>query len=337
MASNKQDKELLELLTKLYDIQETVGSKPKTSAADKRNRAENGGGNNTMGKGRKAKKAGSRFLELKSSIVERLRTLQKLLEEEDERNRGGTGLNFSVAHGNNPKEVIARQAAMREEIRMATEEWEELDALYKNEARKRKSKFTQEELDFQQTLVQRLGAELEKAKSLQGKGYARTGTGRDSDSAALNTQALNIIDMDDGDGFLGGGAGSALGNANGNGNGQDNGGVELTQQQHLQLQQINDRDKEFDQELDQIGEGIQDLSELAQMQNEEVRRQNLMLDNVGQKIDDAQEHITTVNTKMKDTLNEVRAADKLCVDVMCIVLMVGMAAVLYKMIVSGGF
>jgi len=56
MASNKQDKELLELLTKLYDIQETVGSKPKTSTADKRNRAENGGGNNTMGKGRKAKK-----------------------------------------------------------------------------------------------------------------------------------------------------------------------------------------------------------------------------------------------------------------------------------------
>lgn len=333
MATNKQDKELNELLTKLFDIQETVGCKPKTSAADKRNRAENGGGANAMGKGRKAKKAGSRFLELKSSIVERLRTLQKLLEEEDERNRGGTGLNFSVAHGNNPKEVIARQAAMREELRMATEEWEELDSLYKNEARKRKSKFTQEELDFQQTLVQRLGAELEKAKALQGKGYARTGTGRDSDSAALNTQALNIIDMDDGDGFLGGGAGSALGN----GNGQDNGGVELTQQQHLQLQTINDRDKEFDQELDQIGEGIQDLSELAQMQNEEVRRQNLMLDNVGQKIDDAQEHITTVNSKMKDTLEEVRAADKLCVDVMCIVLMVGLAAALYKMIVSGGF
>lgn len=334
MAS-KQDKELLELLTKLYDIQETVGSKPKTSAADKRNRAENGGGAGTMGRGRKAKKAGSRFLELKSSIVERLRTLQKLLEEEDERNRGGTGLNFSVANGNNPKEVIARQAAMREEIRMATEEWEELDGLYKNEARKRKSKFTQEELDFQQTLVQRLGAELEKAKSLQGKGYARTGAGRDSDAAGLNTQALNIIDMDDGDGFLGGGSAGGLGN--GSGNGQDNGGVELTQQQHLQLQQINERDKEFDQELDQIGEGIQDLSELAQMQNEEVRRQNLMLDNVGQKIDDAQEHISTVNTKMKDTLNEVRAADKLCVDVMCIVLMVGLGAVLYKMIVSGGF
>ena len=31
----KDDKELLELLTKLYDMQEAVGAKPKSSAEDK--------------------------------------------------------------------------------------------------------------------------------------------------------------------------------------------------------------------------------------------------------------------------------------------------------------
>ena len=51
-----------------------------------------------------------------------------------------------------------------------------------------------------------------------------------------------------------------------------------------------------------------------------------------QKIDKAYDHIDNVNAKMKDTLNEVRAADKICVDIVCIVLMVGLAAVMYQLV-----
>ena len=92
------------------------------------------------------------------------------------------------------------------------------------------------------------------------------------------------------------------------------------QQQQLQLEQIRHRDAEFDTELDEIGEGIQDLRELAMRQGEEVRRQNVMLTNTASRIDDAHEHMTNVNAKMKETLKEVgRSSDKLCVDIMCIV------------------
>lgn len=326
MAANKNDKELLELLTKLYEIQETVGAKPQTTAAEKRARAENGGV--TMGRGRKAQKAGNRFLELKSSIVSRLRSIQNLLQEESDRQKGV----FTVASGNNPKEVIARNAQMREELRQSTDEWEEMDGLYKNEARKRKSKFSQEELDYQQSLVQTLYGELEKVRTLQQKGYAR-GSGEDI-ATTLNTQALNVIDMDNGNSGPGwAGFDDTKSGFAGNGNSQGN-GVELTQEQHLQLQQIERRDQEFDQQLDNIAEGIQDLSELAQIQSEEVRRQNIMLENVGNKIDNANQHLDNINSKMKETLNELRGADKICVDIMCIVLMVGLGAVLYKMIVS---
>ena len=90
--------------------------------------------------------------------------------------------------------------------------------------------------------------------------------------------------------------------------------------QQLQLEQIRHRDAEFDTELDEIGEGIQDLRELAMRQGEEVRRQNVMLTNTASRIDDAHEHMTNVNAKMKETLKEVgRSSDKLCVDIMCIV------------------
>lgn len=107
-------------------------------------------------------------------------------------------------------------------------------------------------------------------------------------------------------------------------------GVEVTSGQQMQIQELQDRDADFERQLDDIGEGIHDLSEIAQVQAEEVRRQNVMLESVGKKIDDAHDHMTNVNAKMKETLNEVRKADRICVDIMCIVMMVGLGAVLYS-------
>jgi hypothetical protein len=56
-----------------------------------------------------------------------------------------------------------------------------------------------------------------------------------------------------------------------------------------------------------------------------------MLDKVDKKLDKNLEKMTNVNTRMKDTLEEVgRASDKLMVDIMCIVLAIGFGAVIYN-------
>lgn len=111
------------------------------------------------------------------------------------------------------------------------------------------------------------------------------------------------------------------------------GGVSMTDDQRQQILQLEERDADFDRQLDEIGEGIQDLAEIAALQGEEVKRQSVMLDNVNQKMDKVNERMVSVNTKMKETLEEVgRASDKLCVDIMCIVLAIGFAAVIYSFI-----
>jgi len=323
---SKDTKELTSLLTKLYTIQEDVGAKPKTTAEEKVNKANN---TTMQGRGRAAKKSGTRFLELKSSIVARLRVVHDLLEEETKRNQGF----MSVAGGSNPAEVIKSKSTMREEIRQAEDEWKEMEGLYKSEARKRKSKFSKEQLDIQQTLVQRLNAEIEKVKEMQAQGFKRKDT--DDVAAKMNIQALvslNATDLD-GTGDLGPSAGGDEANWSGAAASQGQGpGVELTEGQSLQIQQIQNRDKEFDATLDTIGEGIQDLAEIAKMQSEEVQRQNGMLEKMEKDIDHAAEHITTVNQKMKDTLDQVRGADKCCVDIMCIFMMVALVGVLIKMV-----
>lgn len=99
--------------------------------------------------------------------------------------------------------------------------------------------------------------------------------------------------------------------------------------------QLEERDADFDRQLDEIGEGIQDLAEIAAMQGEEVKRQSVMLDNVNNKMDRVNERMTSVNSKMKETLEEVgRASDKLCVDIMCIVLAIAFASVIYKFVAT---
>ena len=110
------------------------------------------------------------------------------------------------------------------------------------------------------------------------------------------------------------------------------GGVEMTENQALRLQQIEKRDREFDHELDELAGALDDLHDIAERQQEEVLRQNLMIDNIGQRIENVNEHLGNVNSKMKETLKEVRSGEKICVDIMCIVLMVGLGAVLYRLI-----
>lgn len=139
MGGNKQDEELTLLLTKLYTIQEQVGAIDKSSDEEKKKKAEQAG-QVTMGKGRKGKKTGSKFLELKSSIVDHLKSVHTLLEEQ-------SNSNHLDAKGD-----IAAKAEIRELTRQAEDEWRELNDLYKKEARKKKSKFTVEELEVQQAL-----------------------------------------------------------------------------------------------------------------------------------------------------------------------------------------
>jgi hypothetical protein len=182
--NNRRDDELTDLLTKLYTIQEDIGAKPKTSEEEKKAKAANV---QAMGQGKKAEKKGGRFLELKSGIVDRLKTIHQLLKSTKEKEAAGYG-------GDNAKDIIKMQAEIREHIRQAGEEWNEMDAIYKKEARKKKSKFTNEELEVQSELVRRLHAEIEKVKEAQMRGYAKNS--RDSGGAAaasaLGTKSLYV-------------------------------------------------------------------------------------------------------------------------------------------------
>ena len=72
------------------------------------------------------------------------------------------------------------------------------------------------------------------------------------------------------------------------------------------------------------------LGEIARTANEEVKLQNKMLDTLEEKVDDVHEHLTNVNIKLKNTLDEARKSDKICCDILCLLLLVGMIVVVVE-------
>lgn len=57
------------------------------------------------------------------------------------------------------------------------------------------------------------------------------------------------------------------------------------------------------------------LRELAVAAHEEIKLQNVMLDTLGQKVDDVHEHVFNINADLKTTLEEVSTSPSLlCFD-----------------------
>lgn len=83
-------------------------------------------------------KSRSHFMFLQSIIVDRLQATRNLMDKRSDATQVKTS-----------KSTIAADAEIRENIRLAENEWRELCKLYEAESKKKKSKFTNEELDTQ--------------------------------------------------------------------------------------------------------------------------------------------------------------------------------------------
>lgn len=76
-------------------------------------------------------------------------------------------------------------------------------------------------------------------------------------------------------------------------------------------------DSQQDEEIDLIGQGVDELRELALTANEEVKLQNRMLEGLEQKMEKTAEKVIGVNEQLKATLDKARKSDKICMVGVC--------------------
>lgn len=285
------DAELVMLIGKLQTIQAEVGGKP----TDKKPKSGGAGQD--------------RFMDIKSAMMQRLQTIRQM--SNDAASAGRTA--------GDPKQAIQKQAEIRTNERLLQEECRDLENLLFAERKKKKSKYTPQELEVRQEIVSTLKAEIQNVTQMMRAGYVKP-----------YTPTIRIDDIE-----LGGGAGGGAFGGGGGGGGSA-GGVEnetkVTDEQQVQLTQIRERDQGFDELIaTQIGQGIDVLHQTALAQNEEVKKQQFMLDELDKKIDVVHDHVSNVNSKMKDTLEQVgRSSDKFCMDVMCLIVFLGVCSILYN-------
>ncbi|CAM9099806.1 unnamed protein product [Discosporangium mesarthrocarpum] len=256
-------------------------------------------------KGGKRGKEDDRFAAVKSSIISKLGETCDLLAKEPPTS--------------DPKAVITKNQAVRTNLRALEEAWKELDAAYQAERGKRRSKATREELEDQRQLLVDLRHEIGELKSIHQAGVTGAKGGGTRGGYGTAMPASEFFKQEARAGASTGQDAPPPG--------------KLTQEQHFRVQQIRERKKEMeDKYLTVVEEHVERLGQVAKNIHEELRVQDRMVDDLGDRIDTAQSHVENVNLRMKNVLKQVRSADKFCVDIMCILLLLGLIAVLYGVI-----
>lgn len=112
---------------------------------------------------------------------------------------------------------------------------------------------------------------------------------------------------------------------------------QMTAQQQHGLQEIRCTDAVVDRELGTLSEGTAALRGLAQKQNEVVKLQGGVLDGLDSKFDSSVAQAGTVNTELKAALKikkQKRSCDVLVTNGLCVVLALGLVALLALLLLS---
>ena len=142
------DLELLELLSKLGALQQVVGG---AKGKDQQNVVTADG-------------KIDHFIVIRNQMTLRLSELKETLDVKSQ---------LEKAPGSNPKELITAQSKIRTELSILQDEFKELETIYNTETKKKRSKFTPEEMKSRQQMLVKIQMEIEGIKEVKRSGYVK--------------------------------------------------------------------------------------------------------------------------------------------------------------------
>jgi len=298
--TDKIDVELNDLLNKLNKIQAEIGgAKAKIKSYDGDGKVD-------------------RFLDLKDQMTERLVNLKENFELIQD---------LEKQPGSNQRDLIVAQSKVRTDLAGLNEEWQEMYQVFQKEAKKKRSKMSPEDLAQREQVLKSLQIEIQRIKDIQRAGLVKEYQGKELDTLE-ESELFNPRNKAAAGGGGDGSSGDNLPRPRGVVGKRNN---NMTDEDRVKLQLLKERDTQIDHEIELIGKAVDELADIARTANEEVKLQNKMLDRLETKVDDVHEHLTNVNVKLKNTLEEARKSDKICCDILCLLLLIGMIAVVVEL------
>lgn len=97
------------------------------------------------------------------------------------------------------------------------------------------------------------------------------------------------------------------------------------------FQLLRRNDAKIDQDLDEISGHVTTLKEIALEMGKEAANQGIMLDNLDKKVDDVNDQLENLNTRMRKALESIRKGDRFIVDIILLCILLGIAGYIYSM------
>ena len=109
---------------------------------------------------------------------------------------------------------------------------------------------------------------------------------------------------------------------------------ELYEEEKAKMQEWEEEKARQNQDLDEIGDVVVQLREQSKLASENIDRTNKKVKQVTKKTVQATKKVNQQNKKLKDLVKKLRSGDKLCIDIVLILIVLGLIAVLYNIIKS---
>mmetsp|Transcript_11711 Transcript_11711/g.43646 ORF Transcript_11711/g.43646 Transcript_11711/m.43646 type:complete len:302 (-) Transcript_11711:712-1617(-) len=198
-----------------------------------------------------------------------------------------------------------------------------LEALQRAENAKRRSKYKPEQMEHREGTVRNMRRQEEQLKRRQRAALTGRDVGAREHKTMEESELFKVSGNENAEVLPSGYAKGATRNDN------------MTETQRQQLAVIKARDKEFDETiLKDISAGLDTLQEYAEGFTQRIQEHDKMIDEIQEGVDNAQERLVTINAELKETLAKLRSSDKICLDILCVLIMLGLIGVIFNTFTS---
>jgi methyl-accepting chemotaxis protein len=107
---------------------------------------------------------------------------------------------------------------------------------------------------------------------------------------------------------------------------------ELYEEEKAKMEEWKEEVRRQDEDLEDIHNVVKQIKEEARMASENIERTNKNVKKLTKSTEKVTKRVNTQNKKLKDLISKLRAGDKLCMDIILILIALGLVAVLYYLI-----
>ena len=107
---------------------------------------------------------------------------------------------------------------------------------------------------------------------------------------------------------------------------------EIYEEEQNAINDWEDKKREQDNQLEDIRIGIIEMKNEARKVGENIKKVDDKLDPLKNQMHKTDNHIKTQNVRLKELLNKFRKSDKICCDLILVLILIGLIMVLYRII-----